>query len=70
MSGDITDEMVQGQIDLALMEDIGQGDITTLACITKETVIADMAVVGLSGETAKKLIKQVLTEMLEVDDEL
>ena len=34
----------------------------------KETVIADLAVVGLSGETAKKLIKQVLTEMLGVDD--
>lgn len=42
MSKDITDEMVQGQIDLALMEDIGQGDITTLACISKETVLAEI----------------------------
>ncbi len=42
MSKDITDEMVQGQIDLALMEDIGPGDITTLACIAKETVPAEI----------------------------
>ncbi len=42
MSRNITDEMVQGQIDLALMEDIGQGDITTLACIAKETVAAEI----------------------------
>ena len=34
--------MVQGQIDLALMEDIGPGDITTLACIKKETVVAEI----------------------------
>jgi len=39
---DVTDEMVQGQIDLALMEDIGQGDITTLACIAKETITAEI----------------------------
>lgn len=42
MSMDVTDEMVQGQIDLALMEDIGQGDITTLACIPKKTVTAEI----------------------------
>ncbi len=42
MSKDITDEMVQGQIDLALMEDIGPGDITTLACIAKEMVAAEI----------------------------
>ncbi len=42
MSEDITDDMVQGQIDLALMEDVGQGDITTLACIAKETITAEI----------------------------
>ncbi len=42
MSKDITDEMVQGQIDLALMEDVGPGDITTLACIAKEMVAAEI----------------------------
>jgi len=42
LSKDITDEMVQGQIDLALMEDVGPGDITTLACIVKETVPAEI----------------------------
>ena len=39
---DIMDEMVLGQIDLALMEDIGQGDITTMACIANETISAQI----------------------------
>jgi len=39
---DITDQMVQGQIELALMEDIGRGDITTLACISNKTISAEI----------------------------
>jgi nicotinate-nucleotide pyrophosphorylase (carboxylating) len=39
---DITDQMVQGQIELALMEDVGRGDITTLACISKKTISAEL----------------------------
>ncbi len=42
MSMDITDQMVQGQIELALMEDIGRGDITTLACISNKTISAEI----------------------------
>lgn len=39
---DILDEMVLGQIDLALMEDIGQGDITTMACIADDVISAQI----------------------------
>jgi len=42
LSMDITDQMVQGQIELALMEDIGRGDITTLACISNKTISAEI----------------------------
>jgi nicotinate-nucleotide pyrophosphorylase (carboxylating) len=37
---DALDELVLGQIDLALMEDIGGGDITTLACVKDDISFA------------------------------
>jgi nicotinate-nucleotide pyrophosphorylase (carboxylating) len=39
---DPIDEILLGQIDIALMEDIGQGDITTLGCIGDEEASAEI----------------------------
>jgi len=34
---DTIEEIIKQQVELVLMEDIGQGDITTLACIEPAT---------------------------------
>jgi len=39
---DTIDEIIKQQVELVLMEDIGQGDITTLACIEPATVQAEI----------------------------
>jgi len=36
------DEIIQGQVDLVLMEDIGPGDLTTLACIDSVGIQAEI----------------------------
>jgi nicotinate-nucleotide pyrophosphorylase (carboxylating) len=42
MKMDAVDELLLRQVELALMEDIGPGDITTLACIDDKTVKAEV----------------------------
>lgn len=72
MSKDITDEMVQGQIDLALTEDIGQGDITTLACISKENILAEISAKSsgvLAGLPVAAAVFQKLDEKIRITAE-
>jgi len=46
-------------------EDLRQNSILPAMKTARDTVIADMAVLGISGQTATKLFKQILSEMLE-----
>jgi len=39
---DSIEEIISQQVELVLMEDVGQGDITTLACIEPKTVRAEI----------------------------
>lgn len=67
---DQLDEMVLGQIDLALMEDIGQGDITTLASIRDEAISAHITAKSsgvLAGIPIAKAVFEKLDNKIEIE---
>lgn len=60
------DEIIRQQVELVLMEDIGQGDITTLACIEPVTVRAEI-VAKSDGVIAGLLVVEPVFESLDKD---